>query len=36
MNMTKISGAIKLVLNLRNKSKYVLHYKNLHLHLSLE
>ena len=31
----KIGGVNKLVQNLRNKSKYVLHYKNLQLYLSL-
>ena len=31
----KIGGVNKLVLNLCNKSKYVLHYKNLQLYLSL-
>ena len=31
----KIGGVIKLVPNLGNKSKYVVHYKNIHLHLSL-
>ena len=31
----KIGGANKLVSNLGNKSKYVLHYKNLQLYLSL-
>ena len=33
--MTKIGRVNKLVLNLGNKSKYVLHYRNLQLHLSL-
>ena len=33
---TKISSVNKLVPNLGNKSKYVLHYKNLQLYLSLE
>ena len=32
----KIGGVNKLVPNLLNKSKYVLHYKNLQLYLSLE
>ena len=31
----KIGGVNKLVLNLGNKSKYVLHYRNLPLYLSL-
>ena len=31
----KIGGVDKLVPNLGNKSKYVVHYKNLQLHLSL-
>ena len=31
----KIGGANKLVPNLGNKSKYVVHYKNLRLYLSL-
>ena len=31
----KIGGVNKLVPNLGNKSKYVLHYKNLELYLSL-
>ena len=31
----KIGGVNKLVPNLDNKSKYVLHYRNLHLYLSL-
>ena len=31
----KVGGVNKLVLNLGNKSKYVAHYRNLHLHLSL-
>ena len=31
----KIGGVNKLVPNLGNKSKDVLHYKNLHLYLSL-
>ena len=31
----KIDNIIKLVPNLGNKSKYVLHYKNLQLYLSL-
>ena len=31
----KIGGVNKLVPNLGNKSKYVVHYKNIHLHLSL-
>ena len=31
----KIGGVLKLVPNLGNKSQYVLHYKNLHLYLSL-
>ena len=31
----KIGGVNKLVPNLGNKSKYVLHYKNLQLYLSL-
>ena len=33
---TKISSVNKLLPNLGNKSKYVLHYKNLQLYLSLE
>ena len=33
--MTKIGSVDKLVPNLGNKSKYVLHYKNLQLYLSL-
>ena len=32
---TKVGGVTKLVPNLRNKSKYVVHYKNLQLYLSL-
>ena len=32
----KIGGVNKLVSNLGNKSKYVHHYKNLSLYLSLE
>ena len=32
---TKIGGINKLVPNLAHKSKYVLHYRNLQLHLSL-
>ena len=32
---TKIGGVNKLVPNLGNKSKYVVHYKNLQLYLSL-
>ena len=32
----KIGGLNRLVPNLGNKNKYVLHYKNLHLYLSLE
>ena len=32
---TKVGGVKKLVPNLRNKSKYVVHYKNLQLYLSL-
>ena len=32
---TKTGGVNKLVPNLGNKSKYVLHYSNLQLHLSL-
>ena len=32
----KISGVNKLVRNLGNKSKYVVHYRNLQLYLSLE
>ena len=32
---TKIGGVNKLVPNLGNKSKYVLHYKNIQLYLSL-
>ena len=32
----KIDGANKLVPNLLNKNKHVLHYRNLKLHLSLE
>ena len=32
----KIGGANKLVPNLLNKNKHVLHYRNLKLHLSLE
>ena len=31
----KVGGVTKLVPNLRNKSKYVVHYKNLQLYLSL-
>ena len=31
----KIGGVKKLVPNLGNKSKYVVHYRNLHLYLSL-
>ena len=31
----KIGGVNKLVLNLGNKSKYVVHYRNPHLYLSL-
>ena len=31
----KVVGVKKLVLNLGNKSKYVVHYKNLQLYLSL-
>ena len=31
----KIGGVNKLVPNLGNKSKYVVHYRNLHLYLSL-
>ena len=31
----KIGGVNKLVPNLRNKSKYVVHYRNVHLYLSL-
>ena len=31
----KIGGVNKLVANLSNKSKYVIHYKNLRLYLSL-
>ena len=32
----KIGGVNKLVPNLLNKNKHVLHYRNLKLHLSLE
>ena len=32
----KIGGVNKLVLNLGNKSKYVVYYKNVQLYLSLE
>ena len=32
---TKFGGVNKLFLNLSNKGRYVLHYRNLQLHLSL-
>ena len=32
---TKVGVVNKLVPNLGNKSKYVVHYRNLHLYLSL-
>ena len=32
----KIDGVNKSVQNLGNKSKYAVHYRNLHLYLSLE
>ena len=31
----KVGGVKKLILNLRNKTKFVLHYRNLQLYLSL-
>ena len=34
--MIKVCDVKKLILNLGNKAKYVLHYKNLQLYLSLE
>ena len=32
---TNIGGVVKLAPNLSNKSKYILHYRNLQLYLSL-
>ena len=32
----KVGGVKELIPNFGNKSKYVLHYRNFHLHLSLE
>ena len=34
-NQIKVGSVKKLIPNLGNKTKYVLHYKNLHLYLSL-
>ena len=34
--MIRVCDVKKLILNLGNKAKYVLHYKNLQLYLSLE
>ena len=34
-NQIKVGSVKKLIPNLGNKTKYVLHYRNLHLYLSL-